>query len=485
MSGQIPRPMGPIALVATLLVWSVSVGAPTTIARADDCLAEPNSSAPAGSHWYYHLDKTTQRKCWYIRATDQPAQPAAAQATSDGASLSPPPPISAEEPAAASANIPMSISSGDSTPALPRVKSPAVKPRPASVSSATSPQSVQQSAPKATPQSGSASSVPEPPAAKATLSSQISDPPVPAHPPAATPAWPDPRVIAAEPTAPPSDARTESLRPTVDTPVSDDTKNTSRGDPSSNNPTATTTTSLMPVEMLFIAAVGLVVAGFLIRIVMKISAGRRRRITIDQHDVDQIDDRLKQELHEDQIAHQPDALSEFLQRSPIPAATNSSRRRPSRIGSDRPDITHDGDSVSQIKNKIRRQHRDRHESEWIDDRSPHRWSDQQHHESGSIDSSEPGRNDDRRRHEGRNDQERHASAGAADQLLDDLQRSLFAVTSDSRPRPSSLQVDDELSINGHGEDGSSQASDEIREREEVLEQLRRDLDRLLQSPKVA
>ena len=227
MSGQIPRPMGPIALVATLLVWSVSVGAPTTIARADDCLAEPNSSAPAGSHWYYHLDKTTQRKCWYIRATDQPAQPAAAQATSDGASLSPPPPISAEEPAAASANIPMSTSPGDSTPALPRVKSPAVKPRPASVSSATSPQSVQQSAPKATPQSGSASSVPEPPAAKATLSSQISDPPVPAHPPAATPAWPDPRVIAAEPTAPPSDARTESLRPTVDTPVSDDTKNTS------------------------------------------------------------------------------------------------------------------------------------------------------------------------------------------------------------------------------------------------------------------
>ena len=132
-----------------------------------------------------------------------------------------------------------------------------------------------------------------------------------------------------------------------------------------------------------------------------------------------------------------------------------------------------------------RQHRDRDESEWNDDRSPYRWSDQQQHETGSIDSSEPGRNDDRRRHEGRNDQERHASAGAADQLLDDLQRSLFAVTSDSRPRPSSLQVDDELSINGHGEDGSSQASDEIREREEVLEQLRRDLDRLLQSPKVA
>ena len=132
-----------------------------------------------------------------------------------------------------------------------------------------------------------------------------------------------------------------------------------------------------------------------------------------------------------------------------------------------------------------RQHRDRDESEWNDDRSPYRWSDQQQHETGSIDSSEPGRNDDRQRHKGRNDQERHASAGAANELLDDLQRSLLAVTSGRRPRPSSLEVDSELSINVHGGDGGSQAGVEIREREEVLERLRRDLDRLLQSPKVA
>jgi hypothetical protein len=265
----------------------------------------------------------------------------------------------------------------------------------------------------------------------------------------------------------------------VDTSVSDDAKNTSRGDPSTNNPTGTTSTSLMPVEMLFIAALGLVVAGFLLRIVMKISAARRRRITIDHHDVDRIDDRLKQELHEDQIAHQPDALSEFLQRSPMPAATNSSRRRPSPIDSDRPDITRAGDSVSHIKNKISvRQHRNRHD-EWSDDRPPHRWSDHQQHESGSIDSPEPDWNGDRHRHVG------HASAGEADELLDDLQRSLLAAASDHRPRPSSLQVDDELSNNGRGADGSSQSGVEIREREEVLERLRRDLDRLLQSPKVA
>jgi hypothetical protein len=272
----------------------------------------------------------------------------------------------------------------------------------------------------------------------------------------------------------------------VDASVSDDTKNTSRGGPSTDNPTATISTSLMPVEMLLIAALGLVVAGFLIRIVMKMSAARRRRVTIDHHDVDRIDDRLKQELHDDQIAHQPDALSEFLQRTTISAATNSSRRRPSRIGSDRPDIARAGDSASDIKNKISmRRHRDRHESEWSDDRPPHRWSDQQHHETGGIDSPEPDWNDDRRRHVGRNDQERRAPADEADEFLDDLQRSLLAAASDHRARPSSLQVDDESSNYGPGEDASPQASDEIREREEVLERLRRDLDQLLQSPNVA
>jgi hypothetical protein len=129
-----------------------------------------------------------------------------------------------------------------------------------------------------------------------------------------------------------------------------------------------------------------------------------------------------------------------------------------------------------------RQHRDRRESEWIDDRPPHRWSDQQQHESGSIDPPEPDWNDDRHRHEGLNDQERHGSAGETDELLDDLQRSLFAAASDYRPRPP-LQADDEWSNSEHGKDGA--IGDEIREREEALERLRRDLDRLLQSPKVA
>ena len=61
-----PAFVGFIALTGIILI-----GSP---ARAgDECLAAPNSSAPPGSHWFYHLDRSTQRKCWYVRSEDQQA----------------------------------------------------------------------------------------------------------------------------------------------------------------------------------------------------------------------------------------------------------------------------------------------------------------------------------------------------------------------------------------------------------------------------
>jgi hypothetical protein len=493
MSGQIPRPMGSIALVAALLVCSVSVGAPTIAAGADDCLAEPNSPAPAGSHWYYHLDGATQRKCWYIRATDQPVQPAAAQATSDPASVPPAPPIQLEKPATALSSGPISINAGDSALPLPRTKVLAVKPQRAPASSATTNQSVQQSAQKATAQGSPALSI-QAPAPQAGLSSQTSD-----QGAARAPAWPDPAVVTfktQEPTAPSKDTRTEFTQPTADTAadtsVSDDAKSTAQGGASTSNAAGTSTSaSMMPVEIFLIVALGLVVAGVLLRVPMKISSWRRQRITIDRHDFDRINDQLEPELHENQIVPQRDALSEYLQRSTIPAATDSSRRRLSRVGNDQPDITRAGDSVSRITNKINmRGHRriddDCRDSEWSDDRPPHRWSDDhQQHETGSIDSPEPDWIDDRLQQEGRNEQQQHGSVGAADDFLDDLQSSLMAAASEYRPSPSPLQAGDEWTNNGRSKEGTCQTSDEIKEREEVLERLRQDLDRLLQSPKVA
>ena len=488
--------MGPIALVATLLVWSVSVGAPTTTARADDCLAEPNSPAPAGSHWYYHLDRATQRRCWYIHATDQPVQRAAAQATSDPASVPPAPPNPLDKPATASASAPISISPGDSTPPLPRVKVLAVKPQHPSLSTtATRNQPIQQSAQKGTPQGNAALAIPDAPAPEANTSQRASDQGA-ARESAAKPAWPDPpvMVMTQDPTAPSSDTQTESTRPASDAQASDDAKSTARSGASTTNTAGTTTSaSMMPVEMFPIIALGLVVAGILLRVVMKISVMKisiagRQRITIDRPDFDRIDDQLEHELHEDQIVHQRDALSEYLQRSKIPAATDSKPRRPSLVGNDRPDITRAGDSVS-LTNKISMRERrridvDHRESEWSDDRPPHRWSDDQQHGSESIDTPEPNWIDDRHQHERRNDQQQHISVSEADELLHDLQSSLIAAASDYRPRPA-LDAADEPSNSGRGKDGTSQISDETKKREDVLERLRRDLDRLLQSPKVA
>lgn len=32
----------------------------------DDCIAKPNSVPPQGSHWYYRVDRTANRRCWFL-----------------------------------------------------------------------------------------------------------------------------------------------------------------------------------------------------------------------------------------------------------------------------------------------------------------------------------------------------------------------------------------------------------------------------------
>ena len=64
------------ALAATMLAGAFSAMAQnaantastdTTNAKtADTCQSAPKGTAPAGSHWFYHLDRSTQKKCWYL-----------------------------------------------------------------------------------------------------------------------------------------------------------------------------------------------------------------------------------------------------------------------------------------------------------------------------------------------------------------------------------------------------------------------------------
>jgi hypothetical protein len=233
--------------------------------------------------------------------------------------------------------------------------------------------------------------------------------------------------------------------------------------------------------MLAIVALGLVVAGILLRVVMKISVmkifpARRQPITTDEQDFDRIDD-LAHEWHEDQVVD--DALSEYLKRSKIPAASDSKRRRPSHIGADRADITLD--SAFQITDKISMRKQRRID---VNPRQSESSDAQPQHESVSID-PEPGSIDDRHQDKARNNQRQDDTVSQPDEFLHDLQSSLIAAASEYRTPSSPPQADDGWSNDGRGKDGPSQIGDGIREREEVLERLRRDLDRLLQSPKVA
>src|SRR5262249_51768958 len=150
MSRRIPSPMRSIAFVAAALIaWSVSVApaiSESADGSADQCLAKPNSPAPAGQHWYYHTDSAKQRKCWYTRATDQSVQPAAAKANSDPEDVGPARPIPLDKPATASASGPTSINPADSAAPSPRITVLAVKPQRPPVAGMAKDQPVQQSA---------------------------------------------------------------------------------------------------------------------------------------------------------------------------------------------------------------------------------------------------------------------------------------------------------------------------------------------------
>ena len=250
---QIPRPFESIALVGTLLLSGVGVTVPTNTARADNCLAAPNSPAPQGSHWYYRLDRATQRKCWYVRVVGQPVQQAALPATMGPATpLHSMPAASGRKAAAAGALI--SVSPGDPTLLSPHVEIQAVKPKAAPVSNATT--------------DDTTSSIHEVPTPRASAWSETSAQAA-APGPAAPVAWPDaPTAVATvkaqEPIAVLTDAPTDS--------VSDNAERTARGDDPTNN-------AGMPMIIFLILALGLALVGTLSRDVMKIAAARRERVS--------------------------------------------------------------------------------------------------------------------------------------------------------------------------------------------------------------
>jgi hypothetical protein len=68
-----------LALFASLLagapLTTVTHGATTV---ADDCLSGPKGQAQQGAHWYYRVDRSTKRHCWYLADQHTPRSQTAA-----------------------------------------------------------------------------------------------------------------------------------------------------------------------------------------------------------------------------------------------------------------------------------------------------------------------------------------------------------------------------------------------------------------------
>jgi hypothetical protein len=68
------------SIIAAAIISVVTVVL-SAAAHAEDCLGSPHSAALEGTRWYYRLDPTNRRKCWYVRAFNQTTQEARGSAT--------------------------------------------------------------------------------------------------------------------------------------------------------------------------------------------------------------------------------------------------------------------------------------------------------------------------------------------------------------------------------------------------------------------
>jgi hypothetical protein len=246
-AGRRSRPFTHFAVVLLTIISGVTTAAHLDLARADDCLAAPKSPVPKGSHWYYHLDRATQQKCWHVRSVERQLQDVTVQTS---------PPNAAKPPT----NV------GQLRPTGPRdIDSSARQPEP--VVAATD-----------EPTSGNVPTMRV--AAAGTETPLSAADPRPSAP--TTPIWPDPPPIPPSVQADNAGAATASPDPAYS--VADASDGVSRMD-------ERTSTFGIPIGLFPALAFGLVVLGFGLRFLMRRAAARRAQeiahteaITTPTHD---------------------------------------------------------------------------------------------------------------------------------------------------------------------------------------------------------
>jgi hypothetical protein len=251
----------------------------------ENCLAAPSGKAPQGSHWRYRTDAATQTKCWYLRTDADPAQKSATPEK-------PEPAVTATAPAAAAPK------------AAPDQTGPeAQQPRPAKAARAapggkpiqSSAQNGHQGGAQANIQANNQATNQAGNQDSGRLRRQGGDPaaPWPDPPPSQGSAgnvpWPDPVRVAAgaaPPPAstaqpPPSPLANNQQEPPAPAQSSDKTTgNDAASDRQAAEPfaTAVSDNNEMPVGLLLALAISMLVAGILVRRIVKMLFARRHRI---------------------------------------------------------------------------------------------------------------------------------------------------------------------------------------------------------------
>jgi hypothetical protein len=63
---------GPFRTVILIFVATATLMTQVTLiaAAAEECRSRPGASAPISSHWYYRIDRFSQRRCWFLRSSE-------------------------------------------------------------------------------------------------------------------------------------------------------------------------------------------------------------------------------------------------------------------------------------------------------------------------------------------------------------------------------------------------------------------------------
>src|SRR5262249_53140600 len=224
------------AFVLLTVISGATTIAPFDFGRAGDCLAAPNSPAPKGSHWFYHLDPTTQQKCWYVRSSERPTQRAMAETTSTGA-----------VPSTSTRQIGSAVTSEFDGP------SGQLEP---------STNAVQNSASNTVPNRSASQSAPQENIQSAALQGNASSDASGQMTATTSVVWPDPPPM--DPSVTPREANATALDAPVN-PVSDTTDNMARNGERTNK-------SEIPIAIFPALAFGLVVIGLGVRFLVRNSA---------------------------------------------------------------------------------------------------------------------------------------------------------------------------------------------------------------------